>query len=123
MILLDTTVLIDVLRGHLPAVDYLRGLDEPPTCSELTRVEVLRGVRRPERDATEALLRSLRWVGVDEQISRRAGVLGRAWHRSHALSTVDLVIAATAEELGAELATSNTRHFPMIAGLKRPYRA
>jgi len=123
VILLDTTVLIDALRGHRPALDYLRGLEEPPACSELTRVEVLRGVRRPEREATEALMRSLRWVGVDEEIARRAGVLGRTWHRSHALSTVDLVIAATAMELGAELATSNTRHFPMFAGLKRPYRS
>ena len=123
MILLDTTVLIDALRGHRPALDYLRGLEEPPACSELTRVEVLRGVRRPEREATEALMRSLRWVGVDQEIARRAGVLGRTWHRSHALSTVDLVIAATALELGAELATSNTRHSPMFAGLKRPYRS
>ena len=123
MILLDTTVLIDALRGHRPALDYLKSLEEPPACSELTRVEVLRGVRRPERDATEALMRSLRWVGVDEQIARRAGILGRTWHRSHALSTVDLVIAATAQELGAKLATSNTRHFPMFAGLKRPYRS
>jgi len=123
VILLDTTVLIDALRGHRPALDYLRGLEEPPACSELTRVEVLRGVRRPEREATEALMRSLRWVGVDQEIARRAGVLGRTWHRSHALSTVDLVIAATALELGAELATSNTRHFPMFAGLKRPYRS
>ena len=86
-------------------------------------MEVLRGVRRPERDATEALMRSLRWVGVDEQIARRAGDLGRTWRRSHALSTVDLVIAATAQELGTKLATSNTRHFPMFAGLKRPYRS
>lgn len=123
MILLDTTVLIDALRGHRPALDFLKGLDEPPACSELTRVEVLRGVRRPERDATEALMRSLRWVGVDEQIARRAGDLGRTWRQSHALSTVDLLIAATAQELGTKLATSNTRHFPMFAGLKRPYRS
>ena len=123
MILLDTTVLIDVLRGHRPALDYLAAMDKPPACSELTRVEVLRGLRRPERDATEALMRTLRWVGIDEPIARRAGVLGRTWRRSHALSTVDLVIAATAQELGAELATSNTRHFPMFSALTRPYRS
>ena len=73
MILLDTTVLIDVLRGHRPALDYLAAMDKPPACSELTRVEVLRGLRRPERDATEALMRTLRWVGIDEPIARRAG--------------------------------------------------
>ena len=50
-------------------------------------------------------------------------ILGGRGVESHALSTVDLVIAATAQELGTKLATSNTRHFPMFAGLKRPYRS
>ena len=122
MIVLDTTVLIDVLRGHRPALDYLRSLDEPPACSEVTRVEVLRGLRHRERDAAEGLMRAMRWSAVDEQIARRAGALGRAWRRSHSLATTDLIIAATAQELGGELATSNTRHFPMFPGLTPPYR-
>jgi predicted nucleic acid-binding protein len=123
VIVLDTTVLIDVLRGHRPALAYLRSLDEPPACSELTRVELIRGLRRPELSATEALMRTLRWIAVDEPIARRAGALGQRWQRSHALSTVDLVIAATVQELGAELATSNTKHYPMFSGLRRPYRS
>ena len=122
MIVLDTTVLIDVLRGHRPALDYLRSLDEPPACSEVTRVEVLRGLRHRERDAGEGLMRAMRWSAVDEQIARRAGALGRAWRRSHSLATIDLIIAATAQELGGEIATSNTRHFPMFPGLTSPYR-
>jgi len=122
VIVLDTTVLIDVLRGHRPALEYLRSLDEPPACSEVTRVEVVRGLRHRERDAAEGLMRTMRWSAVDEQVARRAGSLGRTWRRSHALATADLIIAATAQELGAELATSNTRHFPMFAGLTPPYR-
>ena len=121
MIVLDTTVLIDLLRGHPAALSYLRSLDEVPACSEVTRVELMRGVRQRERDATEGLMRSLRWVALDEQIARRAGALGRTWRRSHLLATSDLIIAATAEELGADLATSNTRHFPMFAGIEPPY--
>lgn len=121
MIVLDTTVLIDVLRGHQPALDYLRSLEEIPVCSELTRVEILRGIRHGERDKAEALLGALRWIAVDEQVARRAGALGRTWRRSHALSTVDLVIAATAQELRVDLATSNTKHYPMFAGLEPPY--
>jgi predicted nucleic acid-binding protein len=121
VIVLDTTVLIDVLRGHRPAVEYLRSLDDVPVCSELTRTEIMRGLRRPEHDATEVLMRTLRWVPVDEVIARRAGRLGQQWRKSHALSTVDLVIAATAQELDAGLATSNTRHYPMFSGLRRPY--
>jgi predicted nucleic acid-binding protein len=123
VIVLDTTVLIDVLRGHRPALAYLMALDEPPACSELSRVEVVRGLRRAEREPAEELMRTLRWIGVDEPIARRAGALGQAWRRSHALSTVDLVIAATTQELGAELATSNVRHYPMFSGLEAPYRS
>ena len=120
MIVLDTTVLIDVLRGMRPAFDYLATVAEP-ACSEVTRVEVLRGIRRSERDVVEELMRSMRWIAVDELIARRAGELGRAWYRSHSLTTPDLVIAATAQELDADLATSNVRHFPMFEGLKPPY--
>lgn len=121
MILLDTTVLIDVLRGHRPALDYLRSLDEPPACSEITRVELMRGLRHPERDAAEGLMRAVRWSAVDEHIARRAGALGRTWRRSHSLATSDLIIAATANELGVPLATSNTKHYPMFPELAPPY--
>jgi predicted nucleic acid-binding protein len=109
MIVLDTTVLIDVLRGHRPAVDWLQSLAEVPACSELTRVEVIRGLRHRERTAAEPLVRAIRWMPVDEEIARRAGALGRRWRRSHRLGTVDLVIAATAQELAATLGTSNVR--------------
>jgi predicted nucleic acid-binding protein len=93
-----------------------------PACSELTRTELLRGTRSGERRATETLMAMIRWIPVDETISRRAGDLGRRYRRSHAaLGLADLVIAATAEEVDAALATSNVRHFPMFKGLKPPY--
>jgi predicted nucleic acid-binding protein len=122
-VLLDTSVVIDILRGAAPAIAYARGLPEPPICSEITRVEVVRGLRSSERRPTERLFAALRWVPVDEPIARRAGELGRRFRRSHqGLATADLVIAATVEELRLELATLNVRHFPMIPGLAPPYR-
>jgi predicted nucleic acid-binding protein len=121
LIVLDTTVLIDLLRGHVPARTYLMSLEEPPACSEVSRVELMRGIRSRERTAAEQLMRALRWISLDEEIARRAGILGRTWRRSHALTTPDLVIAATAEGLGAQLSTSNVRHFPMFEGLEPPY--
>jgi predicted nucleic acid-binding protein len=122
-VLLDTSVVIDILRGAAPAIAYARDLPEPPICSEITRVEVVRGLRSSERRATERLFAALRWSPVDEPIARRAGELGRRFRRSHqGVATADLVIAATVEELGLELATLNVRHFPMIPGLAPPYR-
>lgn len=115
-------MLIDVLRGSQPATEWLGGVGEVPTCSELARAEVLRGVRSPERSRTERLLSSLRWVSVDEHISRRGGELGRQYRRSHpGLSIVDFLIAATAQLLDADLATANVRHYPMFTGLTPPY--
>ena len=123
-LLWDTSILIDLLRGHPPAIAYARGLVAPPTCSEITRVEVLRGLRSGEQRPTERLFASITWVEVDEPIARRAGALGRRWRRSHqGIATADLIIAATAEEFGLELATLNIRHFPMVADLSRPYEA
>ncbi|MGH2915992.1 MAG: type II toxin-antitoxin system VapC family toxin [Solirubrobacteraceae bacterium] len=122
MHLLDTSLLIDVLRGSEVAAGWMGSLSEVPSCSELTRAEILRGVRSAERSRTERLLGSLRWVAVDEFVSRRAGELGRQYRRSHpGLSIVDFVIAATTQLIDADLATANVRHYPMFAGLAPPY--
>ena len=119
---IDTSVIIDILRGLPVAVDYLEGLEDVPACSEITRVEVTRGLGSAERVPTERLFQQLRWVAVDEPIARRAGELGRRWRPSHpGISSPDLVIAATAEQLGAGLATSNVKHFPMFKRLQPPY--
>jgi predicted nucleic acid-binding protein len=122
MLVLDTSVLIDVLRGSEAASRWLSSLGDVPSCSELTRAEVLRGIRSAERTPTERLLGSLRWMAIDEPVSRRAGELGRQYCRSHPrLSIVDFVIAATAQVLEADLATGNVRHYPMFARLAPPY--
>jgi predicted nucleic acid-binding protein len=122
MLLLDTSVLIDVLRGSPAASEWLGSIGEVPVCSELTRAEVLRGVRSAERTRTEHLLDSLRWMAVDEHVARRAGELARKYRRSHpGLGIVDFVIAASAQLLEAELVTGNVRHYPMFAGLQPPY--
>ena len=122
-VLFDTSIVIDLLRGLPTALRYSRSLEEPPACSEITRVEVLRGLRSSEHGPAERLLGEFGWAGVDESIARRAGEMGRTWRRSHpGIATADLIIAATSEELGLRLATLNTKHFPMFRGLRPPYR-
>lgn len=118
----DTTVLIDFLRGRPEAQRYVRGIGGAPRCSEVTRVEVLRGVRSAERSRTSRLFGALEWIPVDAVIAGRAGELGRRYRSSHpGISISDLIIAATAVELGAQLATSNVRHFPMFPKLRAAY--
>ncbi|MBA3630873.1 MAG: type II toxin-antitoxin system VapC family toxin [Actinobacteria bacterium] len=120
---IDTSVIIDILRGLPAAVGYAEGLEDVPACSEITRIEVMRGLRSPERVPAERLFQQLHWVPLDEPIARRAGELGRKWRKSHpGISSPDLVVAATAETLKAHLATGNIRHFPMFKRLQPPYQ-
>jgi predicted nucleic acid-binding protein len=120
-VVFDTSVLIDILRGDPDALGYVRSVEEVPACSEVTRVEVLRGLRSAERRGAEELFRTIRWVSVDEPIARRAGELGRLWDRHRpGIGLADLVVAATAQQLDADLATANVRHFPMF-DLRAPY--
>jgi predicted nucleic acid-binding protein len=121
-IVLDTSVLVDHLRGSSPATDYLASLATRPSCSEISRIEVIQGLRSSERRAADRLFALIAWVPVSESVARRAGELGRRWRRSHpGIGVADLAIAATAEEIGASLATRNLKHFPMFEDLRAPY--
>ncbi len=123
-VVLDTSVVIDMLRGYEPALAYGRSLSEPPFCSEIVRVEVVRGLRSSERTTADHLFAAISWVVIDEAVARRAGELGRQWRRSHrGIGSADLVVAATALQLDAGLATLNVKHFPMFKDLTAPYPA
>jgi hypothetical protein len=121
-VVLDTSVLIDHLRSVAPATEYLAGLDERPSCSELSRIEVVQGLRSAERRAADKLFALVDWIPVNEAVARRAGELGRRWRRSHpGIGVVDLAIAATAQQIDGTVATRNLKHFPMFGGLRSPY--
>lgn len=122
--LVDTSVLIDYLRGHSPAAALLERerAVAPLHASEMTRLEILAGMRPSERRRTDLLLSTLVWHQVDAAIAEEAGALGRKWLPSHrSIDGADLAIAATTIRLDARLLTRNVRHFPMFADLASPY--
>lgn len=125
-LLLDATVLIDVLRGDSPAVRFLEDAVESEKelwSISVVRTEVLTGMRRREETATQRLLNVVEWLPVDIGMADAAGQLARTWIKSHpGVDTVDYLLAAAAQQLKARLCTSNIRHFPMIKGLTAPYR-
>ena len=125
MKLLDSSVAIDYLRGRPEAigvVDSTLRAGEWIGASEIVRFEVLSGAKRGEAEAIEDLFSGLGWIPVDETVSRQAGALARKFRSSHVgIEDGDYLIAATALELGADLLTTNVKHFPMLAGLTSPY--
>lgn len=121
-VLLDTTILIDVLRGDSRAVDLLNALTEPPMSSEICRLELLQGLRQHEFTAAHMLIDLIEWYPVVEPVTTLAGELGRRWRPSHSgIDAADLIVAATTQLTSARLATLNVRHFPMFEGLEAAY--
>jgi predicted nucleic acid-binding protein len=115
-LLLDTTVLIEALRGR-PAADRLRalrGTGQVPWTSAVNVEEVMRGVKSEEEAAVAGLLAGLRIA----PLGRDQGEVAGRWRREHArrgitLSQADCLIAAAAVGVGAGLATGKPKHFPL----------
>jgi len=113
---LDTTVLIDALRGRT-AAERLRDLRDqgpPPYICAINVEEVWRGTRTVEEKAVGGLLAALRIAPLGRAEGERAG----RWRARFAadgvtLGQADCLIAAAAVGVGARLATGNPRDFPM----------
>jgi len=116
LVLLDTTVLIDFLRGS-PVGDRvadLRPRGDRACTSAINVEELARGLLPSEYGRASELLRGLRVLAIGAAEGWQAGT----WRREHAaqgvtLSQADCLIAAAALSSGAVLATGNPRHFPM----------
>jgi predicted nucleic acid-binding protein len=116
-VLLDSTVLIDLLRGRPAAegeYDRLHAVGDAPYICAVNVDEVARGVRPGERPAAEQLIAAIRMVPLGEQEGWRAGQWREAFERRGiTLAQGDCLIAAAAASIGGRLATGNPKHFPM----------
>lgn len=115
--LLDTTVVIDVLRGRAGAIDRLRALrdsgDAPYVCA-VNVEETARGLRSEEAEDAALLFAGLRVAPLGEAEGWQAGT----WRRDFAtrgltLTQADCLVAAASLAIGGKLATGNPRDFPM----------
>ena len=121
-LLIDTNILIDLLRRQAPAVSFIAGLTAKPTLSAVTVAELFSGFRdAAERSAIDSILHGATVIPIDEEIAEQGGLLRRQWMRSHGLDIADALIAATAMAHGLRLATRNRKHFPMLENLLVPY--
>jgi predicted nucleic acid-binding protein len=112
IILFDTDVLIDLLRGkEHTQVQVLNAIPGAQLfCSVITVGEIYAVMLLHEKTETERLLNALQKIPVSEDIARLAGEL-RSRHKS--IELLDCIIAATAMSFDAELLTKNIKHYPM----------
>lgn len=125
MILLDTDVMVDVMRRHPPATDWLALLGtEAVGIPGLVAMELVQGCRdRREEQQVEAILRPYVLYWPTQSDCARAFDDFTAYHLSHGIGVLDALIAETAMGLGVELATFNDRHYRVVSSLRtiRPY--
>ncbi|MGI8727471.1 MAG: PIN domain-containing protein [Solirubrobacterales bacterium] len=116
-VVLDTTVVIDLLRNQSGAVARLGVLreagDQPYVCA-ITVEETYRGARQTEREPTLRLFEGLRLAPLGVIEGRRAGDWRReSAHGGVTLAQADCLIAAAAVGIRGSLATGNPKDFPM----------
>jgi predicted nucleic acid-binding protein len=115
-VLLDTTVLIDLLRGRPRTAERLRSLrasgDTVHTCA-VNVEETVRGLRPDELESARRLFAGLRTAPLGESEGWTAGEWRRDFAtRGQTLAQADCLIAAAAATISARLATGNPKDFP-----------
>lgn len=112
ILLFDTDVLIDLLRGNQETLDQVNEFQQgfAHYCSVITVAEIYAGMFPKEKKCTDVLLDSLVHIPVNEEIAKLAGNLRNKHKR---IELMDCLIAASAMYLDATLLTKNGKHYPM----------
>jgi predicted nucleic acid-binding protein len=124
VILVDTNVMVDILREHAPALEWLKSLGEEEIgLPGLVEMELLQGP--PDKTAMNKMQKDLEsfliyWPKTDD-CNRALKVFAEA-RLSHRVTILDALIGETANGLGVPLHTFD-QHFQAIPGLKtvQPY--
>jgi predicted nucleic acid-binding protein len=114
-VLIDTDVAIDFLRGEIYTQPLLVGLwrEGRAILSVLTVYELTAGMMERERDPTLNFIRACTLEEVSADIAMKAGELYRKYRtKGVTLTSIDCLIAATAQVKGYKIATRNVGHFP-----------
>jgi predicted nucleic acid-binding protein len=122
--LLDTAIVVDLLRDHPPAVSWLQGQQEPLGLSPVVWLEVIEGAaNKLDQQRAVQLLGRFERIEVAPADFNWAIRGALALRLSHNIDMMDCLIGASAHRLGLPLFTRNFKHFqPLIGSLAlKPY--
>ena len=113
-LVLDTSVVVDLLRGNVADESVLDPIREPVMISTVTVHEVLVGLKDGEAALTDAVLGSFALIPVGAAEAALSAQWRKAYRsRGLTLKLADTVIAATAAIRNVPLSTGNVKDFPM----------
>jgi predicted nucleic acid-binding protein len=123
--LLDTDVLIDIQRGYAPALAWFTGITELPSIPGLVVMELIQDAQNMQQVRRALrLVAPLPIIWPTEVDCERALSDFTAYHLSHSLGLIDVMVGACAVGLSATLCTFNVKHYRVIPGLitEQPYQ-
>ena len=121
-ILIDTDILVDFLRGYSKAMALVKANSARIILSTIVVAELYAGVKgHAEQAVLDDFVSLFRIVPVNVNIAKAGGLYKRDYGKSHGVGLADAILAATAEAEHAELKTLNTKHYPMLKGLRPAY--
>ncbi len=120
--ILDTNIIVWVLRGHPRAIAFVDRLPlADRNLSAISRLELLRGCRdKPDMQRTLELIEDefAEIVPLDDKVTGLAVDLMEMFAQSRRPGIPDVLIAATAISRGETLATGNIKDFDYIPSLR-----
>lgn len=127
MRVLDSDVMIDILRGYAPAIAWLTQTvgKEELKLPGFVVLELIAGCKN--KQAVQQVLKlakrfSIYWPPPDDCV--QAIDYFAAGYLSHNIGVLDMLIGVSALSLGVPLCTFNVKHFKAIPGLtlEQPYQ-
>ena len=126
MVLLDTDIMIDLLREYPPAVSWLGSLEEEDVILPgFVVMELIQGCpNKAEQTQLESALEPYGVIWPLPEICQEASTTFSTYHLSHGLGILDALIGQIAVALGLPLHTFNQKHYQIIPELQtlQPYR-
>ena len=122
MIVADSDVLIDALRGKGPAADHVRRMLTAGrlATTAVSAFELHSGARSDrQRQSVDRLLGALPILPLDPEAAQAAAEVRRELEaQGQGIGMADYLIAGICVARGAAILTGNRRHFERVAGLE-----
>lgn len=121
---LDTSIIIDYLRGKEKAVNLINSLDGKITSSYLCLAELFEGVYFSNNKKVESIIVQFfsglnTTYGIESEIAKKFGFIRQQLRKKgDMIEDIDIFIAATCLVHDLYLVTLNIKHFSKIKELK-----
>jgi tRNA(fMet)-specific endonuclease VapC len=124
MYVLDTDILIDVLRGYQPAITWFSTLTEIPSIPGFVVMELMQNAKNKQQvNQVFKLIAPLPIIWLTEMDCAKALSDFSQYHLSDGVGLLDTLIAHCVISKNATLCTFNVKHYRVIPNLKiiQPY--